>query len=160
MNETKRIVDELAREHDGDPWHGPSLTQILQDVSPAQACARPIPGAHSIWELVLHVTAWKNEVRRRLGGAAAALPEEGDWPDVGEPSAQRWTEARARLQRAHESLLDAVRMFPEAKLDAPSNDGRDPDAGGGVSYYVLLHGLAQHDAYHAGQIRILTTRSG
>jgi uncharacterized damage-inducible protein DinB len=27
--------------------------------------------------------------------------------------------------------------------------------GAGVSHYELLHGIVQHDAYHAGQIAVL-----
>jgi uncharacterized damage-inducible protein DinB len=153
--EIDRILDELAREHDGDPWHGSPLLHILDGVTAASASARPIPDGHSIWELLLHITAWKNEVRRRLSGAPAADPEEGDWPDAGEPSETRWHEARERLQRAHDDLRSAIRAFPEEKLYTAINDPRSTPLGTGVSYYVLLHGIVQHDVYHAGQIAIL-----
>jgi uncharacterized damage-inducible protein DinB len=155
MTEISRIIDELAREHDGDPWHGSPLLKILEGVTASQAAARPIPDAHSIWELVLHVTAWKNEVRRRLSGAPAGDPDEGDWPDAGETSAERWREARAGLQRAHDALVAAAGTVPEGKLYEATNDPRNRPLGTGVSYYVLLHGVVQHDVYHAGQIAIL-----
>ena len=83
MSEIQRIVDQLEREHTGDPWHGSPLHAILDGVTAAQAAARPLPAAHSIWELVLHMTGWKSEVRRRLSGAPAAEPDGGDWPEVG-----------------------------------------------------------------------------
>jgi uncharacterized damage-inducible protein DinB len=152
--EIDRIVDQLAREHDGDPWHGSPLLAILEGVTAQEASARPIPGGHTIWELMLHITAWKNEVRRRLSGAPAADPEEGDWPDAGEPTDRRWRDARERLQRAHESLAAAVRALPEQTLEAATNDPRCPP-GTAVSYYVLLHGIVQHDVYHAGQVAII-----
>ena len=155
MSEILRLVDELEREHDGDPWHGSPLTTILDGIDAEQAGAHPVGGAHSIWELVLHLTAWKNEVRRRLSGAPAAEPEDGDWPAVGEPTAERWKDALGRLDRAHRTLVAVVREFPEAKLYEATNDPRDRPLGSGVSYYVTLHGLAQHDAYHAGQIALL-----
>lgn len=155
MLETSRIIDELAREYEGDPWHGSSLVSILEGVSASQAIARPIGDAHSIWELVLHVTAWKNEVRHRLSGAPAGEPKEGDWPEVGEPSAARWKEALDRLQGAHQDLLAAIQELPAAQIHAPTNDPRDLEAGAGVPYYVLLHGAVQHDVYHAGQIALL-----
>jgi uncharacterized damage-inducible protein DinB len=155
VSEISRIIDELAREHDGDPWHGSPLIQILEGVSAAQAVARPIPGGHSIWELVLHITAWKNEVGRRVGGAPADLPEEGDWPVVGVASEERWREARVRLQKAQARLVAAVRKLTDDQLHEPTNDLRDRSMGSGVSYYVLLHGIVQHDVYHAGQIALL-----
>jgi len=154
MSEIARIVDELQREHSGEPWHGSPLRQILKGVSAAQAAAHPIAGGHSVWELVLHITAWKNEVRRRLPGAAASDPEEGDWPPVGETSDARWRQALAALERAHTELVAAIRQVPEAQLSTPTNDPRAP-GGAGVSYYVLLHGIVQHDVYHSGQIAIV-----
>lgn len=155
MNEISRITHLLEAEHDGDPWHGSSLAAILDGISHAQAAARPIPGGHSIWELVLHLAAWKNEVRRRLAGGAAAEPLEGDWPAVGEQTAERWSEAREHLDLAHRLLVSAIKAFPEADLYTPSRDTRDHGLGLGVSYYELLHGLVQHDTYHAGQIALL-----
>jgi uncharacterized damage-inducible protein DinB len=155
MSEISRIIDQLSREFDGDPWHGPPLMQILEGIDAARASARPLRAAHSIWELVLHATAWKHEVRRRLSGAPAGMPREGDWPDVGEPSPERWKDACDRLHAAHGELLAAVERLPEARLLAPTNDPRDPESGAGVSYYVLLHGAVQHDVYHSGQIALL-----
>jgi uncharacterized damage-inducible protein DinB len=155
MNEIARIVDQLEREHAGDPWHGSPLSAILKGVSWEQASAKPLPGAHSIWELVLHLTGWKNEVRRRLSGAPAGEPDEGDWPAAGEPDAGRWAHALDQLELAHRLLVSAVKEFPEADLYVPTNDARNRELGVGVTYYELLHGIVQHDVYHAGQIAIL-----
>jgi uncharacterized damage-inducible protein DinB len=59
------------------------------------------------------------------------------------------------LTEAHERLLAQVRALPESRLHEATNDSRDRPLGTGVSYYVLLHGLVQHDVYHAGQIALL-----
>lgn len=155
MSEIHRILDELHREHEGDPWHGSPLRSILNGVTHEQAASHPVAGAHSIWELVLHITAWKGEVRRRLAGAPAGEPHEGDWPAVGEPTAERWQTAVARLETVHRDLLGAIRTLPEQKLFEPTNDLRNRAAGSGVSHYVLLHGIVQHDVYHSGQIALL-----
>jgi uncharacterized damage-inducible protein DinB len=154
-SEIDRLVDQLGREYAGDPWHGSPLMTILEGVTAAQASAKPVTNAHSIWELVLHIAAWKNETRKRLSGAPASEPEEGDWPAVGEATPARWTDALARLKRAHEQLVATVRQVPEDTLYKPTNDPRNRPLGTGVSYYVLLHGIVQHDVYHSGQIAIL-----
>jgi uncharacterized damage-inducible protein DinB len=155
LNEISRIVDQLEREHGGDPWHGSPLSGILDGLTHEQAAARVLPDAHSIWELVLHMTGWKNEVRHRLSGAPAREPEHGDWPAVGDPTSERWIEALERLELAHRLLVSAVKDFPEPKLFIPINDARSREKGVAVTYYELLHGSVQHDAYHAGQIAIL-----
>jgi uncharacterized damage-inducible protein DinB len=155
MNEVLRIVDQFQREHDGDPWHGSPLRTILEGVGAKQAAAHLIAGGHSIWELVLHITGWKKEVARRIGGAPAGMPEDGDWPDVGAPTEARWRSALEALERAQRNLIAAIEKLPEEKLFEPTNDPRNPELGVGVSHYVLLHGAVQHDVYHAGQIAIL-----
>jgi uncharacterized damage-inducible protein DinB len=155
MSEIARIIDELEREHAGDPWHGSPLHGILDGIDAAQAARKPLTGAHSIWELVLHVAGWKREVAKRAAGGAASEPPDGDWPEVGAPTAERWNKALADLESAHRDLTAAIAALPEQKLFEPTNDPRDRPLGAGVSYYVLLHGVVQHDVYHAGQIAIL-----
>ncbi len=153
--EIDRLLDQLHREHEGDPWHGSPLRAILDGISAAQAARTPVAGAHSIWELVLHITGWKHEVTERVKGALAGEPAAGDWPGVGDPTEVRWRQALDGLERAHRALLAAIETLPEAKLFEPTRDERDRPLGTGVSYYVLLHGIVQHDVYHAGQIAIL-----
>jgi uncharacterized damage-inducible protein DinB len=154
-SEIARIVDELEREHAGDPWHGSPLQQILEGIDHRQAATRPLPGAHTIWELVLHMISWKNEVRRRIGGAPAAVPLEGDWPTPPNATAQAWSDTLAALEASHRSLVSSVSSLPEEQLFKPTNDPRDRESGAGVDHYVLLHGIVQHDVYHAGQIALL-----
>lgn len=160
MSEIDRIADELERAHQGEPWHGPAARQILDGVTAATAAARPIPGAHSIWELVLHLIAWRGEVARRVGGGEPAEPAEGDWPPVTETTEAAWTRTLARLEESHGRLEAALRRLPEARLDELVGRPRDPALGTGVTYYVTLHGVAQHDAYHLGQVSLLKRAAG
>ena len=160
MTETERIADQLERAYAGDAWWGTPLREALRGITAEQASRRPLERAHTVWEIVLHLTAWKNEVRRRLSGAPAGEPEQGDWPEVGSPTGERWTEALAELDAAHRELVDAVRSMPPERLDATLGDARDRPLGSGVTFYVLLHGLAQHDAAHAGQVALLRKALG
>jgi uncharacterized damage-inducible protein DinB len=155
MTEIDRIVLELEREHSGDPWHGSPLRQILDGVDHQQASLRPMAKAQTIWETVLHIISWKNEVRRRLGGAPAATPVEGDWPVPVLASAAAWRETLDGLEASHRALVAAAAGLVEDALFEPTNDPRERETGAGVSFYVLLHGIVQHDVYHAGQIALL-----
>ena len=155
MSEAFRLLDQFKRAHDGDPWHGSPVRGILKGVTHEQAARRPPNGAHSIWELVLHMTGWRNEVARRATGAPAAEPAEGDYPDVGAPTAVRWKAALAALDASHANLAKVVRGMSDDQLLKPTNDPRNRPLGTGCSNYELLHGIVQHDAYHAGQIAIL-----
>ena len=155
MSEASRLIDQFKRAHDGDPWHGSPVKAILEGVTAEQAARKPADGAHSIWELVLHLTGWRNEVARRARGEPAAEPVAGDWPAIGDPTSARWTAALAALDESHANLVRVVRDMSDDQLLEPTNDPRNRPLGTGVSYYELLHGIVQHDAYHAGQIAIL-----
>ena len=155
MTEIERICHDLRRGWDGDAWHGPPLRELLAGVTAAEAAAHPVAGAHSIWELVLHMAAWKGEVRRRLGGSAPADPLEGDWPPVGETSEAVWAEARRTLGDAHEALERTVRGMTAADLEATIPGQRDQATGAGRTRYTTVLGILQHDAYHGGQIAVL-----
>jgi uncharacterized damage-inducible protein DinB len=155
MSEIERLADQLQRAFYRDAWCGPSLLESLEGVEAAQAAARPLVRAHSIWEIVLHVSGWKRVVHRRLEGQAVRLPEEGDWPEVTDASEQSWQATLARLRARHEALLVAVRGLDEARLDDVLLAESTRETGGGVSCYLTLHGAAQHDLYHSGQISIL-----
>jgi len=143
MGEIERIGKQLERTYSGDPWHGPSLRRVLQEVSSEAANARPIEGAHSIAELAAHILAWREETLRRLEGGGGDVPVAGDWPLPLE-----WSELLARLDRSHEALTKAVAALPEEVLDEKVKGRRE-------SHYVLLQGIIHHDLYHAGQIALL-----
>jgi uncharacterized damage-inducible protein DinB len=155
VSESSRLIDQFKRAHDGDPWHGSPVTAILKGVTAEQAAAEPPNGAHSIWALVLHMTAWRNEAAERAAGKPAGEPAAGDYPEVGDPTPARWTAALAALDASHRNLVKVVTGMSDDHLWKATNDPRDRPLGTGVTYYELLHGIVQHDAYHAGQIAIL-----
>lgn len=148
MSQIDSIIDELQRIHDGDPWHGPSLRDVLKDVSAAQAAARSVSGAHSIWELVRHVTAWENVIRRRLEGEAVEEPEVGDFPPVDDTGEAAWAEALALLDGEHARLIEVVSGLKDADL-SKKVPGRDYDV------RFQLGSTVRHFVYHTGQIALL-----
>lgn len=155
MTERERLLEELAHAWNGDPWHGSSAADILEGIDATTAAAHPIPGAHSIWELVLHMTGWVREAARRLEGNEPGEPECGDWPEPGDTSARAWKAAVADLGAAHDELRAVVASLEESTLTGLPAGVRNRALGTGVNAYRLLHGIAQHDAYHAGQIALL-----
>lgn len=152
MSEVERIGDQFQRAFNGDAWHGPSVLTILDGVTAAQAAAHPIPGAHSIWELTLHIAAWDDACRRRLEGDPAQLREDEDWRPVGDTSEAAWEQTKQELFETHQRLLKAIVAVDNSRLDQPIITGSEIPFS---SVYVTLHGGVQHNLYHAGQIAIL-----
>lgn len=153
--ECTRLADQLERTWKGDAWHGPTLSDLTDGLSSSQAATHHLEEAHSIWELVLHLTNWMREVERRMGGAPPAMPEDGDWPEVGEVTDERWQAARSALGTEVASLAARIRAFDDARLQERVGQQRDAAMGTGSTYYVTLHGVVQHNLYHAGQMALL-----
>ena len=148
MSEVRRIKSQLRRAYEGKAWHGPSLREILDGVTAEQAARKPLAQAHSIWELVLHISAWESAVMKSIEGEYTEEPDEGDWPAVEETSDAAWQEALQTLESKHMKLRDAVARLEDERLNEPLAEGKP-------SAYFALHGVIQHTLYHAGQIALL-----
>lgn len=149
MTESARIADQLERSLSGKAWHGPALLDTLSVISASQAHSRPIPSAHSIWEIVLHLATWTDVVLRQLEGTGYVDPPESlDWPPVDDLSEAAWTAAKAHLGTRTLRLRDAVLQLDDRHLD-------DRVSGRDFSVHNMLHGIVQHNLYHAGQILML-----
>jgi uncharacterized damage-inducible protein DinB len=150
MTEIERILDQLKRAYEGNAWHGPSVREVLDGVTAAQAHARPLANGHTIYELVRHIAVWEDVGRRRLQGdpADVEISSPADWPPPNDTSEEAWEQAKASLGRGHHTLVEEVSKVVESRLDEPVCEGKS-------SVYVTLHGVIQHDLYHAGQIAIL-----
>jgi uncharacterized damage-inducible protein DinB len=155
MIDSAYLSDLLRKAHADDPWHGPSVVDTLDGLTAEQAAAHPIPNAHSIWEIVLHLAAWQGEAARRLEGNAPDLPQEGDWPEPGEIAEESWQQARHRLETTLDHLREVLATRSNADLDHPGGSLSDRALGTGVPYRTMVVGALQHAAYHSGQIVML-----
>lgn len=148
MSEVKRIQDQLRRSFEGPAWHGPSIKELVAGVTAEQATAKPLAEAHSIWEIVLHIAAWEEGALRRLAGDRAELSAEEDWPPVLDTSEAAWRKTLELMERNHLRLRGALAGLDDSRLPEPVVDGMS-------SVYGTLHGVIQHNLYHAGQIALL-----
>jgi len=149
MIEIPRILDQLERAFEGDAWHGPSLRELLKGVTARQANSKSPFSSHSIWEIILHITAEQDVTRRRLVGETVAdLPPELDWPRIPDSSETAWQQTIDCLVESKKKLRQSISQMSDDRLE-------EIVPGKGYSAYVLLHGVIQHNIYHAGQIAIL-----
>ena len=147
--EVYRLEEQLRRAFEGEAWHGPSVLESLAGLSAAQAASHPIAGAQSIWELVLHLGSDYDLVLRRLAGDGRRLTAAEDWPSCPAPTEENWQQTVQKLKLLNQKLRQAVRDFPDERLDAPLV----PEAP--YTAYTQFIGVIQHNLYHAGQIALL-----
>ena len=142
---TDALLMEIFEEgYDRKTWHGPNLKGSLRGVTAKGAAWRPGPGRHNIREVLLHAAYWKYAVRRRLlGGVRGSFSISGsNWFDrPGTLTEGTWRKERALLDEEHRRLRRAIAAVLQ------SRSRKIPTA--------MIFGVAFHDVYHAGQIRLL-----
>lgn len=146
------ILAELDEIYRGPAWHGPAVLEALHDVSAGLAAKKIAAHRNSIWELVQHLTHGRHLLIERLEQRQFDFPREIRepwWPAaVVETGESEWRSDLRLLDDYHTKLVDAVRRASDAQL------ARVPSPGDQTLAQQLL-GMAIHDAYHAGQIRLL-----
>ena len=152
MSETARLADQIRRAFEGDAWHGDAVLELLDGVNAKMVAAHPIASAHSIWELVLHIAAWDGAALRRIAGEKIQLTGVANFPVVPKPTEAAWRKAVTQAKQTHDVLVKTVAKLPESRL-------RERVPGKKYDFGHMLHGVAQHELYHAGQIAILKKMS-
>ncbi len=141
---------------DGKAWHGPNLRGILRGLSPEEAAMKPSGARYAIAEIAMHCAYWKYAARRRLrGDARGSFPLKGsNWfalPDDWDAAA--WKSTTRLLDAEHATLREAIAGCTSRHLDIVPKGSK-------VTNRKLIYGMAAHDTYHAGQIRLIKAMSG
>jgi uncharacterized damage-inducible protein DinB len=149
MKETQHIAKLFEDLYDGDPWIDVTILGVLKNVSPQQAAKKIAPGRNSIWQIVNHIISWRENVLVRVQGNVITTPNNNYFSEIEDISETAWQQSLERLQNSQQQWITFLKHFDESDFDKiyPSNK---------MSYYEHIHGIIQHDAYHLGQILLLT----
>lgn len=148
------LLDQLESVYHGKAWHGPSLRGSLRGLTTQEAGETFTRSGHSIADIALHCAYWKYSVRRRLQNTKRGdfAWKGSNWFKLPRPlTGILWSKILNTLDEEHETLRLAVETFQESRL------GQIPP-GSKYSYYQLIQGIAAHDVFHAGQVRLLKAK--
>jgi uncharacterized damage-inducible protein DinB len=143
------VLSALRGAFEANGWHGPTVRGAIRGVTPREAGRRPTRAHHSIHELVDHIAYWEAAVLRRyLRREPMRRRSRRDWA----PPSGPFADSARKLEEGHQALVAAVSALDDRDLDrkVPTSSGPRPLS-------EVLHGIAAHDAYHAGQIRLART---
>ena len=146
MDSAKLVLALLDEAYEKKTWHGPNLKQSIKGITAKQAAWRPALGRHNIWEVTLHAAYWKYAVRRRIdGGKRGSFVLKGSnfisRPEKGKLNEAAWSADKKLLEREHRALhMTVAKVLRTARA---------------AKLLPQLYGVAFHDIYHAGQIRLL-----
>jgi hypothetical protein len=135
------LLETLDCAFDRQSWHGPNLMSALRGVR-ARDAAKNLPGRKSIWQQLLHAAYWKHRILNKLVGTTPFPRRGSNWPRLPDRLDEKSLRADiAILRDEHRRLRQAVASLPRGEL-TPKQIWR-------------IHGVAAHDVYHAGQIKLL-----
>lgn len=141
-SEIERIVRLLEKTFDKQPWYGSSIMEVMIDMKPEITGSRH-GNAHSIIELVQHMTSWRIFAAKKLQGDLSYEVSE----EMNFPKAITWEAAIKNLHSSQQALVEAIKNFSDNRLGELVASKTQK-----YTYYTLLHGIIQHDIYHLGQI--------
>jgi uncharacterized damage-inducible protein DinB len=149
MTDPKELAKLVRQTVTGPMWHGPSINDAFQGLTYVAANSRPIAGAHSAWELALHIASWADIARTRLGEQIMRDPVRSkDWPPVPAPSPSAWRQTVEQVGSAYDALATHLEWMKPEDLQRIV-PGRD------YTVETMVRGVIEHGVYHAGQVAIL-----
>ena len=126
-------------------WYGPTVAELLAKIPLELATTPPVPGAHSISELLQHLLLWNERIRNTSESHPMPRWEaEKEWAEPAIP----WKELVARWNKSRDLLEERIRSFPAEDL-TKQVPGRN------YPYETMFHGILQHAIYHSGQIAMV-----
>ncbi len=149
MKETDRSLKLFEDLYNGNPWIDVNLFSVLSQISANQASKKILPHLNSIWEMANHLISWRMNVLQRVQGKIMKAPENNYFSPIEDTCESAWSDTVDRLQESQQQWIDFLKTFKEEDFD-------EIYTGNNMTYYDHIHGIIQHDAYHLGQIVLLT----
>jgi hypothetical protein len=127
---------------------------VLERVT-SEVAAQRQSSAHSIWELVTHMTAEMNYARDVLDGHIGEWVEgETTWPLITDTSEVTWQRSIHDIQLGYRELVSRIERLDDGVLEQRKRMPVER------SIYEVLHGTLQQNVYHTGQIALLLKTQG
>ena len=149
MKETNRIAKLFEDLYSGSPWIDVTIMDTLKNISVKQAAKKVTPERNSIWQIVNHMIAWRENVLLRIQGNEIVTPNNNYFTEIENTSETEWQKALERLENSQHQWIAFLKTFEESQFEKIYPKNR-------MSYYEHIHGILQHDAYHLGQIVLLS----
>jgi DinB family protein len=149
------IVRAMRELYSGPAWHGPSVRAALRGVTAELASRASSASRNTIWALTLHLAYSRFQLMHRLEtDPIDRFPRrlrKAWWPELPEELTPATWRADLKLLDDYQTMLIAsVQRAPAARLARVRSGQRRTLA------HELLGG-ALHDAYHAGQIKLIAS---
>lgn len=143
-------VNRFNEIYNGSPWYGETLEAKLNDVTDKNAFLQPVDVAHSVAEIVCHMTYWRKGLLSHLEGDGTFTPAV-ESPD-------NWVSVDTLTKEGWKKIFDDFNQSQKktTQLLAKQNDEfLAKEYSKGSTFEYLIQGIIDHDVYHLGQIGLV-----
>ncbi|HEY3250207.1 MAG TPA: DinB family protein [Ignavibacteria bacterium] len=149
MKESEGISKLFEDLYNGKPWIDVSLAGTLGNISAKQAAKKISSESNSIWEIVNHLISWRQHILQRIQGSKINVAGDNYFAVINDTSESAWQDTLKRLEDSQKQWISFLKNFKETDFEIvnPNNN---------MTNYEHIHGIIQHDAYHLGQIVMLS----
>ncbi len=145
--EINRMVKLFEALQHGDCWIGNNFKETLQGVDAVTAAHIISQNGNSIWHLTAHIIYWRTTVVNRLTGSSNPPPF-ADFLLPEKITAANWKQTLHDFEAAYHLLRTALHNIKEEHLEKQTVRKNQ-------TFYELIMGCLQHDAYHLGQMMLV-----
>jgi uncharacterized damage-inducible protein DinB len=149
-NRVKEFIRQLNELFEGGSWQGESVKDKLATVNENNAFLQPIPGVHSVAEIVWHCIYWRTTLLKNAAGELNyrdSTMESLNFLPLEELKQRGWEELKRNYFSTQEQILQLLNDREESFLDEEYKPGK--------SFAHLVEGVIRHDLYHLGQIGLV-----
>jgi uncharacterized damage-inducible protein DinB len=151
--DSQRISKLFSDLYDGNAWIDVTIVGTLKNIKSNQAYSKPAANLNSIWEIVNHLVSWRETVLKRMQGETINEPKNNFFEPVKENSGEAWRNTLTRFEKSQQMWLQFLSRLDDKSLEKYYSQSK-------YTYYDLMLGILQHDAYHLGQIVLLKKMVG
>jgi len=146
----KNYISKFEQVYGGGNWLAENFEAKLNAITEKQAFARPIPGVHSVAEIIWHCIYWRTVLLKRIEGNLSYRSETVDtlnFLTIEDLQKKGWPNLLQELSETQCTLLKLLSLKNDSFLELEYEPGH--------TYDYIIEGTLQHDLYHLGQIGLV-----
>ncbi|MGD8779463.1 MAG: DinB family protein [Ignavibacteria bacterium] len=146
-NQMKNYIRQLEELYDGDNWTDETFMKKLGSLKKEKAFEQPVPGKHSVAEVLWHCIYWRKVLLKRMEGDfefKKMTEKEQNFLPLEKLKEKGWDALLSEFNEINELLINC--------LKSKNDDFLEQEYTSGFNYRYLIEGIISHDFYHLGQI--------
>lgn len=143
-------IRQFEQLYSGGSWQDESFEAKLQDITNETAFTQPLPGVHSIAEIIWHSLYWRTVLIKIMEGNDRYKDETAEkynFLPVETLKQQGWNHLWNEWKKSQEQIIQYLSEKTDRYLEEKGPGKTDRE--------YIVEGIVQHDIYHLGQIGLI-----